>query len=224
MPQYACLHLTIGKHQGARLWTIVPTIPLRHAKAGQSVEHPGAYSLDTSTPEDNRPRVKRSCKRITTMFTILLVPLDGSPQSIDVIDLASRVAAPGTATVHLLCVVDPSYALPSSSESGVASDGLIYPCANEQTSFARSVLAAAATQLADRDLAVEQHFCAGNPAEVVVEQARLLNAEVIVMGHHHLSRLRRWANPSTCGVVIEKSPCAVLIETREKGNRRQSAA
>ncbi|MCP3711393.1 universal stress protein [Paraburkholderia sp. CNPSo 3274] len=47
------------------------------------------------------------------------------------------------------------------------------------------------------NLAVVQHFCAGNPADVVVEQARLLNAEVIVMGHHHLSRLRRLTNPST---------------------------
>jgi nucleotide-binding universal stress UspA family protein len=151
------------------------------------------------------------------MFNILLVPLDGSPQSVHVIDLASRVAAPGTATVHLLCVVDPSYALPPGCENGVAPDGLTYPPARVQTSFAHSVLTAGAAQLADRNLTVEQHFCAGHPTDVVIEQARLLNAEVIVMGHHHLSRLRRWANPSTCGEIIERSRCAVLIETREKG-------
>ncbi|MCP3708708.1 universal stress protein [Paraburkholderia sp. CNPSo 3274] len=151
------------------------------------------------------------------MFNILLVPLDGSPQSSHVIDLANRVAAAGTATVHLLCIVDPSYAMPSGCESGVAPDGLTYPFAHAQTSFAQSVLATAAARLADQNLTVEQHFCAGNPADVVVEQARLLNAEVIVMGHHHLSRLRRWATPSTCGIVIDKAPCAVLIATREKG-------
>jgi nucleotide-binding universal stress UspA family protein len=150
------------------------------------------------------------------MFNILLVPLDGSSQSVHVIDLASRVAAPGTATVHLLCVVDPSYALPPGCENGVAPDGLTYPFAHAQTSVAQSLLAAAAAQLANLNLTVEQHFCAGNPADVVIEQARLLTAEVIVMGHHHLSRLRRWANPSTCGKIIEKSPCPVLIETREK--------
>jgi nucleotide-binding universal stress UspA family protein len=151
------------------------------------------------------------------MFNILLVPLDGSPQSVHVVDLAGRVAAPGAATVHLLCVVDPSYALPPGCENGVAPDGLTYPPAHAQTSFAQSVLAAAAAQLADRNFTVKQHFCAGNPVDVVIEQARLLAAEVIVMGHHHLSRLRRWANPSTCGKVIEQSPCAVLIETQEKG-------
>jgi nucleotide-binding universal stress UspA family protein len=151
------------------------------------------------------------------MFNILLVPLDGSPQSVHVVNLASRVAAPGSATVHLLCVVDPSYALPPGCESGVAPDGLTYPFANAETAFARSVLAAAAAQLADRNLTVEQHFCTGNPADVVIGQARELAAEVIVMGHHHLSRLRRWANPSTSGEVIERSPCAVLIEIRDYG-------
>jgi nucleotide-binding universal stress UspA family protein len=150
------------------------------------------------------------------MFNILLVPLDGSPQSVHVVDLASRVAAPGKATVHLMCVVDPSYALPEGCESGIAPDGLKYPCAHTQTSFAQSVLVSAAAQLAERNLTVEQHFCAGNPPDVIIEQARLLAADVVVMGHHHLSRLRRWANPSPCGKVIENSPCAVLIETREK--------
>ncbi|SOE87255.1 Nucleotide-binding universal stress protein, UspA family [Burkholderia sp. YR290] len=152
------------------------------------------------------------------MFNILLVPLDGSSQSVRVIDLASRVAAPGAATIHLLCVVDPSYALPPGCESGVALDGLTYPPAHAQTSYAKSVLASAAKQLADRNLIVEQHVCAGNPSDVVIEQARLLTAEVIVMGHHHLSRLRRWVNPSTCGEVIERSRCAVLIETRDNGS------
>jgi nucleotide-binding universal stress UspA family protein len=152
------------------------------------------------------------------MFNILLVPLDGSPQSVHVIDLVSRVATPGTATVHLLCVVDPSYLLPPGRESGVAPDRLAFPMAYAQTSAAQSVLAAAAAQLADRNFTVEQHLCAGNlPADIVVEQARLLTAEVVVMGHHHLSRLRRWANPSTSGEVIERSPCAVLIEIRDKG-------
>ncbi|MDB5789340.1 universal stress protein [Caballeronia mineralivorans] len=151
------------------------------------------------------------------MFNTLIVPLDGSPQSVQVIDLASRVAAPATATIHLLCVVDPSYALPPGCESGVAPDGLTYPAAHAQTSFVQSVLAAGAAQLADRNLTVEQHFCAGYPADVIIEQAQLLTAEVIVMGHHHLSRIRRWANPSTSGEVIERSRCAVLIETRDKG-------
>ena len=43
------------------------------------------------------------------MFNILLVPLDGTLQSANVIDLVRRVASPGRATVQLICVIDPSY-------------------------------------------------------------------------------------------------------------------
>ncbi|WP_144161276.1 universal stress protein [Paraburkholderia sp. BCC1885] len=150
------------------------------------------------------------------MFNTLLVPLDGTLQSDHVIDLASGVAARGTATVHLLCVVDPSYALCSSDEGGIASDGLTYPPAQIETSLARSALDKATAHLAGQGLKVEQHLYAGHPAEIIIEQARRLAADVIVMGHHHLSRLRRWANPSTAGEVIERSPCAVLISTRDK--------
>jgi nucleotide-binding universal stress UspA family protein len=155
------------------------------------------------------------------MFNSLLVPLDGSPQSAHVIELASRMATPGTAVVHLLCVVDPSYLLPHDDENGVTPDGMTYPFAEAQTSFARSVLTTAAAQLAGRNLTVEQHLCPGNPpANVVIEQAELLSAEIIVMGHHHLSRLGRWANPSTSGEVIDRSPCLVLVETRDRGRPR----
>jgi nucleotide-binding universal stress UspA family protein len=148
------------------------------------------------------------------MFNNLLVLLDGSDQSVHVVDLARRVAAPGTATVHLLCAVDQSYALPLYCDGGVALDGLIYPCAHTQTSFALSVLQVATAQLADRDFKIEQHLRPGDPAEVVIEQARRLNTEVILMGHRRLSLIRRWVNPPISRKIIEESPCAVLIETR----------
>jgi nucleotide-binding universal stress UspA family protein len=149
------------------------------------------------------------------MFNTLLVPLDGSPQSECVIDLVRRVAS-AKATVYLLCVLDPSYLLPGHNESGDITDDLVYPAARAQTALAQAILAAAEKQLAGQEVTVEPLLRGGNPAEVVVEQAKRVAAEIIVMGHHHLSRLRRWANPSTSGEVVDRSPCAVLIETRDK--------
>jgi nucleotide-binding universal stress UspA family protein len=149
------------------------------------------------------------------MFNTLLVPLDGSPQSECVVDLARRVASV-KATVFLLCVLDPSYLLPPRNESGDTSDELAYPAARTQTTLAQSILAAGEAQLAGHSVTVETRLLGGDPAEVVIEQAKLVAAEIVVMGHHHLSRLRRWANPSTSGEVIDRSPCAVLIETRDR--------
>jgi nucleotide-binding universal stress UspA family protein len=148
------------------------------------------------------------------MFKTLLVPLDGSDQSECVVDLARRMAS-AEATVYLLYVLDPSYLLPPREESGDTPDGSTYPAAFAQTVRAQSILAEAETRLRDSGLIIERHLCGGVPADVVIEQAKRLTAEIIVMGHHHLSRLRRWANPSTSGEVIDRSPCAVLIETRD---------
>ncbi|SDH01172.1 Nucleotide-binding universal stress protein, UspA family [Paraburkholderia phenazinium] len=161
------------------------------------------------------------------MFDIVLVPLDGAPQRAHVIDLAARAATPGSSTLHLLCVVDPSYAQPpgdpiriepSLREPGsIQADGLVYPYAVEQTGDAERILAAAAERLTAHGFAVERHVRAGAPGDVIVDEARRIAADVIVMGHRHLSRLRRWANPSTAGEVIEHAPCPVLVQTRDGG-------
>ncbi|MDR5761337.1 universal stress protein [Caballeronia sp. LZ035] len=147
------------------------------------------------------------------MFNKLVVPLDGSPQSECVVDLVTHLTSPA-ATVYLLCVVDPSYMI-SPDGSDDAPDGLVYPAAHAQTLLAQAILTQAEARLAGRDLVVEKALRGGAPADVIVEQAKLLTAEIIVMGHHHLSRLRRWATPSTSDGVIDRSPCPVLIETRD---------
>lgn len=153
------------------------------------------------------------------MFTILLAALDGTSQTAHVIDLVSQVAQPGAAVIHLLCAVDPSYAMLAGGKSAVAPDGLVYPAADDETSQARAILATAAAQLATHDFTVKQIVCAGHPAEVIASQAKILMADVIVMGHRHLSRLRRWGSPSTADEVIEHAPCPVLIATRDDTSR-----
>ncbi len=60
---------------------------------------------------------------------------------------------------------------------------------------------------------VEGRVCTGQPSDTIIIEAKRIGADVIVMGHRHLSRLQRWADPSTAEAVIERAPCPVLIET-----------
>ncbi len=147
------------------------------------------------------------------MFHTLLVPLDGTPQSDRVIDLAARAAATEQSRLHILCVVDPAYVLSPGDTDGVEPDGLTYPPAAEQTERAEHVVAAAIHRLRGSGLAAEGQVCGGQPGDAIVTEARRINADVIVMGHRHLSRLQRWVDPSTAGTVIERAPCPVLVET-----------
>jgi nucleotide-binding universal stress UspA family protein len=60
---------------------------------------------------------------------------------------------------------------------------------------------------------VEGHLLGGDPFDAIVESATRLRADLIVMGHRHLSRLQRLTTPSTADRVLERAPCPVLVET-----------
>lgn len=148
------------------------------------------------------------------MFHTLLVPLDGTPQSDRVIDLAARAAVVDSSRMYVLCVVDPTYALSPGDVDGIEPDGLTYPPAIDQTTRAGHIVEAAVHRLQTQGCAAEGRVCAGQPGDNIINEARRIGADVIVMGHRHLSRLQRWAAPSTVGTVIDRAPCPVLIETR----------
>ncbi len=53
------------------------------------------------------------------MFTTLLVALDGGPQHARVLDLAAAIAGPHS-RLHLLCVLDPEFALAADASEPIA--------------------------------------------------------------------------------------------------------
>jgi nucleotide-binding universal stress UspA family protein len=172
--------------------------------------HDAAFPI---APQRRNMHVSSSLEH-TSMFPTLLVPLDGTPQSDRVVDLAAHAAIAGQSILHVLCVVDPAYSLSPGDRHGVEPDGLAYPPATDQTVKAEHVIAAAIHRLQNQGFTVEGSVCAGQPCDTIIGEARRVGADVIVMGHLHLSRLQRWADPSTAEAVIERAPCPVLIETR----------
>jgi nucleotide-binding universal stress UspA family protein len=156
------------------------------------------------------------------MFHTLIIPLDGTPQSDRVIDLAARVAAPDQSRLHVLCVIDPAYTLSPDDKDGVEPDGLVYPAATEQATRAEQIVTAATGRLQNRGYVAAGSVCSGRPAETIVAEARRIGADVIVMCHRHLTRLQRWSDPSTANAVIELALCPVLIDTGIPSAKRMS--
>ncbi|HYQ24943.1 universal stress protein [Stenotrophomonas sp.] len=144
------------------------------------------------------------------MFTTLLVALDGGPQHDAVLDLVAQVAGPRS-RVHLLCVIDPGFAL--SADAG-DDDRREYPAAARQRSRAEGLLQDAAAQLRERGVDACSLLPAGDPAEVISAQARELDADLLVIGHRHLSRLQRLLDSSVAQWTLDHAPCPVLVETR----------
>lgn len=144
------------------------------------------------------------------MFTTLLVALDGGPQHDALLDLVTRVAGPRS-RVHLLCVIDPGFALPPDAS---AADRREYPAAAGQRSRAEAALAEAMADLRERGVDAVTLLPAGDPGEVISAQARELGADLIVIGHRHLSRLQRLLDSSVAQWTLDHAPCPVLVETR----------
>ncbi len=146
------------------------------------------------------------------MFLQLLVALDGGPQHERVLDLAATVAGPRS-RVHLLCVLDPEYALPGDASDA---DRLAYPQAARQQARAEAVLVDALADLRERGVDANALLPSGDPGEVISAQARHLQCDLIIIGHRHLTRLQRLFEPSVGQWTIDHAPCPVLVETRDR--------
>lgn len=147
------------------------------------------------------------------MFYDLLIPLDGTAQADRVVQLAVRAAIAGQSRLHVMCVVDPAYLTSPEDSQGVEPDGLTYPRANEQSERASQIVAGAVETLKRMGFEVQGHLFGGDPFDAIVKNATRLRADLIIMGHRHLSRLQRLTAPSTADRVLERAPCPVLVET-----------
>lgn len=58
---------------------------------------------------------------------------------------------------------------------------------------------------------LETGVVVGHPADQIVHQAALLEADMIVMGHRGKSRLQRWLLGSVSKRVLSYAPCTVTV-------------
>lgn len=148
------------------------------------------------------------------MFKSLLVAIDGGEQSRKVLELASRLAESATqpAHLHLICVVDPAYALTDCETTFARQE---YPAAAGEQHHAESLIAYALEHLREHGIDCSAGTLrGGNPALAICEEAARLGCDLIVIGHRHLSFLGRLLEPSVGSRVLDDAPCPVLVEVR----------
>lgn len=144
------------------------------------------------------------------MFKTILVALDGSPQSRKVLDLASSFAN-SSSHLHLVCVLDPAYAL-DDSQSLFANQE--YPAAANEQHHAEAIIENALSQLRYQKISCSAKTLAGDPAQAICKEAVRIESQLIVIGHRHLSFLGRLLDPSVGNRILDSAPCPVLVEVR----------
>ena len=135
------------------------------------------------------------------MFTLILVPLDGSPLSAGALPYAVALARPSGARLLLvrasLVRLPPP---PDTYEARLVADESAY-------------LERTAGLLREQGVDVETALRFADPAEAIVEEARARGADLIAMtsrGHGGLGRL---VFGSVAAAVVERAPAPVLLLT-----------
>ena len=151
----------------------------------------------------------------------ILVPVDGSPVAAKGMKAAIRLARESRGKLLLVHVVDGSSAFVSpeaAASIGPILDGL--RLAGRRT-LAR-IASSAAKSGAQAQAVLAENF-GGRVADTIVEQARKLRADLIVMGTHGRRGIKRALLGSDAESVVRYSPVPVLLSPpagRGKGRGR----
>ena len=152
----------------------------------------------------------------------VLLAIDGSPHSQAAIAAVTRRPWPKGTAIEILTVLHSPTAVMIDVALGLpAVDEQI----GEQRRQASTLLDGAGKQIARAapEVTVTTRILEGNPKDVIVEEARTWNADLIVLGSHGYGRFRRMMLGSVAGAVVANAPCSVQV-AREKRDLEGAAA
>ncbi|HJR59983.1 MAG TPA: universal stress protein [Vicinamibacterales bacterium] len=141
----------------------------------------------------------------------ILVAVDGSPPSQDAIDEITRRPWPKPSTVRVLSVVRPY--VPSAAEFvplAATPDDITQQHLRDAERLARQ----AADQISRAGVSVEAMARQGDARSVIVDEAADWPADLIVMGSHGRSGLKRLLLGSVAQAVVAHAPCSVEVVRR----------
>lgn len=151
------------------------------------------------------------------MIARILVPVDFSPCSIQALDYAADLAASVRAEILVLFVVEPVYAAGSPSLFGPSVN--LAMLIQEQRRLGGEQLARAAKRVEAQGVKVKSLLQQGSARESIVEAARELRADLIVMGTRGRSGIAHLLLGSVAEWVTRHAPCPVVTIRRYRRPR-----
>ncbi|MFO3722014.1 universal stress protein [Pseudomonas sp. HLMP] len=141
----------------------------------------------------------------------VLIAIDASPAASALLALAHRYCRPGEHELHILLAIDSTFAVHERPTAYTEEEQEEYPAACEEQRLADHAVATAVRALRDAGFDSHGYVVADEPVEAIVDKARELDCELIIMGHRHLSRLGRLLDPSISTKVIDRVEIPVLV-------------
>ncbi len=145
----------------------------------------------------------------------ILVPIDFSPYSMKALDYAADFAKPLGAELLTLFVIEPIYyAVP---DLAGAAAGAVGGLIEEQKQAGKAQLQKLQARYAKKNVRLKTLLQTGTPYQAIVEAAKTLKADLVVMGTHGRTGIVHALMGSVAERVVRTAPCPVLtIRTPDK--------
>lgn len=137
----------------------------------------------------------------------VLLGVDDSPFSDDAIRYVIEAVWPPATSFSILSVATPILVGPGEAAAPKAIKDLM----EQQQRYHREIAERAASRLRRAGLAGEARMAIGDPRTWIVETARNEHADLIVVGSHGRSGLKKIFLGSVASHVVTHAPCPVLV-------------
>jgi nucleotide-binding universal stress UspA family protein len=144
----------------------------------------------------------------------LLLAIDNSEYSTEAIREVARRPWPPKTIVRVLTVVEPIP--PPAAELWYDASGSIERVQQEMTKRATQLTQKASESLKKKGLKIESAVREGDARSLVVDEARKWSADLIVLGSHGYTGIKRLLLGSVAASVVSHAPCSVEIVRRKQ--------
>jgi universal stress protein A len=158
-------------------------------------------------------------KSCLVSYRNFLVPIDFSEHSKETIEYATQLAALTGAIIKLLHVFQIPEDLEAFYQGLYIESDLIKNHMEMAKRKTNEQLSVVTEQILAKGFEVESILRFGNPYEEIVNAAKELGADLIVIGSHGSTGLGRLLLGSTAERVLRYAPCAVLVVKDTPGGR-----
>ena len=138
----------------------------------------------------------------------ILIGVDGSPHSKAALDYVKTMTWPKGTQVVVLSVSIPMVAYTVVDAAGLT---WMQTAEEEMSTQAQELTARVEQELRDAGFATEARVVKGDPREALVDAARTLHADLVVVGSHGRTGLAKLVLGSVANHVVTHAPCSVLV-------------
>jgi nucleotide-binding universal stress UspA family protein len=137
----------------------------------------------------------------------VLIGVDDSPHSDEAVRYITGAVWPKTTNFLVLSAVSPIFVGPGEAAAADAIARLL----EEQEKYHKEIAKRAAARLRDAGLTADARMVVGDPRTALTDAARAEKADLIVVGSHGRTGIKKLLLGSVASHVVTHAPCSVLV-------------